>query len=57
MPTLEEGPRAVAEGPGVGEDLVVGFAMGAEGVGDGVAVVATVLLAALYPAAAVKMTV
>lgn len=50
MPTLEEGARAgwaVAGGPGRGEDLGVGFAMGAEGVGDGVAVVATVLLAVL----------
>lgn len=50
MPTLAEGPRtggAVARGEDAGEDDLVGFAVAAEDVGDGIAEVGTVLLAAL----------
>ena len=50
MPTLEEGPRggcAVVEVEDLGEEVLVDFAVGAEEVGDGVAEVAVVLLAAL----------
>lgn len=44
MPTLEEGPR---DGCAVVVVVVVGFAVGAEEVGDGAAEVPAVLLATL----------
>ncbi len=59
MPILEEGLRvgcAVAAVGLVAVDLVVDFAVGAEEVGEGVAEVVTISLAALYPTAVVKMT-
>ena len=50
MPTFKEGPRAgcaVPVGEGPGENVVVGLVVGAREIGDGVAELAVVLLAAL----------